>query len=83
MRTVHTRVCCHFLFALHPFLLVTMSGIADMWNRIMGKGAQEISLPLDDVYRKSDRRRVVIDGTQVNTIIAALGCDCARALTCS
>ena len=49
----------------------------------MGKGAQEISLPLDDVYRKSDRRRVVIDGTQVSTIIAALGCDCARALTCS
>ncbi|OAO13757.1 hypothetical protein AV274_4565 [Blastocystis sp. ATCC 50177/Nand II] len=49
-----------------------MSGIADMWSRIMGKGAQEISLPLDDVYRKSDRRRVVIDGTQVSTIIAAL-----------
>lgn len=49
----------------------------------MGKAAQETSLPLDDVYGKSDRRKVVIDGTQVNTIIAALGCDCASTLTCS
>lgn len=58
-----------------------MSGIADVWSKIVGKSTQESNLPLDDVYGTSDRRKVVIDGTQVNTIISALGYDCVYSFT--